>query len=129
MDVEGMVQEIENKILDGVPKAVDGFENIVGTIGSRIDFAYEEAPRMFKAQYIGSNPNDENEDEDENADKPSNGNSKHKHKSQNNNQGSTGGNGPILLCSSRRCLPGLRDAIILKLSVRIHHVLGHLQDP
>ncbi|KAG0203589.1 hypothetical protein BGX28_004192 [Mortierella sp. GBA30] len=47
---------------------------------------------------------------------------------QNANLGSTGGNGPILLCSSRSCLPGLRDSILSKISVQIHQVLTHLNN-
>ncbi|KAF8939583.1 hypothetical protein EDD21DRAFT_443201 [Dissophora ornata] len=37
-------------------------------------------------------------------------------------------NGPILLCSSKDCLPALRDAILSRLSVQIHHVMGHLRN-
>ncbi|KAF9906835.1 hypothetical protein BX616_000617 [Lobosporangium transversale] len=48
--------------------------------------------------------------------------------SDNNNLGSTGGNGPILLCSSETCLPSLRDAILSKLAVQIHHVMNHLRN-
>ncbi|KAF9989398.1 hypothetical protein BGZ75_006544 [Mortierella antarctica] len=48
------------------------------------------------------------------------------HQDHNANLGGTGGNGPILLCSSRSCLPGLRDYILAKLSVQIHHVMSHL---
>ncbi|KAF9571830.1 hypothetical protein EC968_010631 [Mortierella alpina] len=50
------------------------------------------------------------------------------HPDHNANLGGTGGNGPILLCSSRSCLPGLRDYILSKLSVQIHHVLSHLRN-
>ncbi|KAF9284145.1 hypothetical protein BGZ68_004895 [Mortierella alpina] len=50
------------------------------------------------------------------------------HPDHNANLGGTGGNGPILLCSSRSCLPGLRDYILSKLSVQIHHVMSHLRN-
>ncbi|KAG0253247.1 hypothetical protein BG011_006450 [Mortierella polycephala] len=53
---------------------------------------------------------------------------KNKHPGQNTNLGSTGGNGPILLCSSRSCLPSLRDAILSRISVQIHHVMNHLRN-
>ncbi|CAO3572564.1 unnamed protein product [Mortierella alpina] len=54
---------------------------------------------------------------------------KHNHHPDHNaNLGGTGGNGPILLCSSRSCLPGLRDYILSKLSVQIHHVMSHLSN-
>ncbi|KAF9336348.1 hypothetical protein BG006_008968 [Podila minutissima] len=50
------------------------------------------------------------------------------HQDQNTNLGGTGGNGPILLCSSRVCLPSLRDSILAKLSVQIRHVMDHLRN-
>ncbi|KAG0048038.1 hypothetical protein BGZ83_006945 [Gryganskiella cystojenkinii] len=56
--------------------------------------------------------------------KPNHG---HHSQDQNANLGSTGANGPILLCSSRSCLPSLRDSILSKLSVQIHLVMNHLR--
>ncbi|KAF9149949.1 hypothetical protein BG015_008241 [Linnemannia schmuckeri] len=52
---------------------------------------------------------------------------KHKHQDQNANLGGTGGNGPILLCSSKSCLPSLRDSILSKLSVQVRQVMDHLR--
>ncbi|GJJ74320.1 hypothetical protein EMPS_06678 [Entomortierella parvispora] len=52
---------------------------------------------------------------------------KHHHQDQNANLGGTGANGPILLCSSRSCLPKLRDSILSKLSVQIQYVMNHLR--
>ncbi|KAG0319402.1 hypothetical protein BG000_003913 [Podila horticola] len=56
-----------------------------------------------------------------------NSNHHSQHQDQNTNLGGTGGNGPILLCSSRVCLPSLRDSILAKLSVQIRHVMDHLR--
>lgn len=53
---------------------------------------------------------------------------KHHHQDQNANLGGTGANGPILLCSSRSCLPKLRDSILSKLSVQIQYVMDHLRN-
>jgi len=53
---------------------------------------------------------------------------KHRHQNQNANLGGTGANGPILLCSSRSCLPKLRDSILSKLSVQIQLVMNHLRN-
>ncbi|KAF8946025.1 hypothetical protein BGZ47_001463 [Haplosporangium gracile] len=52
---------------------------------------------------------------------------KHKYQDQNANLGGTGGNGPILLCSSKSCLPSLRDSILSKLSVQVRQVMDHLR--
>lgn len=52
---------------------------------------------------------------------------KHKHQNQNANLGGTGGNGPILLCSSKSCLPSLRDSILSKLSIQVRQVMDHLR--
>ncbi|KAF9920905.1 hypothetical protein FBU30_009132 [Linnemannia zychae] len=54
-------------------------------------------------------------------------NHKHGHQDQNANLGGTGGNGPILLCSSKSCLPSLRDSILSKIAVQIHQVMDHLR--
>ncbi|KAF9135312.1 hypothetical protein BGW39_003737 [Mortierella sp. 14UC] len=65
----------------------------------------------------------------ENKDKGSiNNKHQHKHQDQNANLGGTGGNGPILLCSSKSCLPSLRDLILSKLSVQVHQVMDHLRN-
>ncbi|KAK3831774.1 MAG: hypothetical protein JOS17DRAFT_790549 [Linnemannia elongata] len=52
---------------------------------------------------------------------------KHKHQNHNANLGGTGGNGPILLCSSKSCLPSLRDSILSKLSIQVRQVMDHLR--
>ncbi|KAK5809127.1 hypothetical protein F5H01DRAFT_416082 [Linnemannia elongata] len=52
---------------------------------------------------------------------------KHKYQDQNANLGGTGGNGPILLCSSKSCLPSLRDSILSKLSIQVRQVMNHLR--
>ncbi|KAI1321838.1 hypothetical protein EDD11_000114 [Mortierella claussenii] len=75
---------------------------------------------------------DDKQDDDEKGGpseaKPSKGKGKKGKTKANTNLGSTGGNGPILLCSSKSCLPSLRDAILSKLSVHIHHVMNHLRN-
>lgn len=96
----------------------------------------DESEDEDRQDHFPSNMNDEDEisgRNEERNDKPvlsliDDTKDKELHQDQNTNLGGTGGNGPILLCSSRLCLPSLRDSILAKLSVQIRHVMDHLRN-
>ncbi|KAF9372653.1 hypothetical protein CPB97_001094 [Podila verticillata] len=89
----------------------------------------DESEDEDRQDHFPSNMNDEEQFPspiDDTKDKEHN--HSHTNNYQNTNLGGTGGNGPILLCSSHLCLPSLRDSILTKLSVQIRHVMGHLRN-
>ncbi|KAG0285198.1 hypothetical protein BGZ96_010504 [Linnemannia gamsii] len=84
-----------------------------------------------KSHYNKDNNNDNNKNnynDTNSGGKDTTNKHKRKYQDQNANLGGTGGNGPILLCSSKSCLPSLRDSILSKLSVQVQQVMDHLRN-
>ncbi|KAF9377936.1 hypothetical protein CPC16_011564 [Podila verticillata] len=93
----------------------------------------DESEDEDRHDHFPLNMNDEDEISGQEGKEPKDKEHNHSHRNndhldQNTNLGGTGGNGPILLCSSHLCLPSLRDSILAKLSVQIRHVMDHLRN-
>lgn len=119
---------------DGVKEGeVDGQqqEEISDNKGRKGTTIPNNTNNIEKSQYNKDNDNKKTNNNDYNntntGRKHTTNKHKHKYQDQNANLGGTGGNGPILLCSSKSCLPSLRDSILSKLSVQVQQVMDHLR--